>query len=186
MELSTIWRYGKTGLKTFLLSLQFFYSHLSLLSLSLIPALFRTYQMWNDQTPIWLEIIVELTRVVLILLMIRLMSKSSFRRLRQRSFWDNLVEICTIQVKRNWPYRFIAQIIVFVVLLFGLGNFLISLIVNQTLDPLMGMIGLQAYEYSHAHDAYLFFLKNMSVIPLAMVYILKMCGVKPIRSGPAI
>ncbi|MBT2215711.1 hypothetical protein KK120_07740 [Virgibacillus dakarensis] len=178
MVFSEVWRFGKIGLETFLSSILFFYSHLSLVLISLIPSFTRAYQMWNLQSPIWLEVIVELTRVILLLLIISIMSKSNANELRQREFWERLGKSCSIQMKKNWPYGFLAQIIVFVVFLFGLGNLLIRLIVSGSLIPIIEMSGIKSYEYATAYNAYLYFLKNMSVIPLAMVYILKMCGVK--------
>jgi len=41
----------------------------------------------------------------------------------------------------------------------------------------MPVLGISTYEYVSAYAALLFFLKNMSVIPLSMAYIAKMLGV---------
>ncbi|MBW8347899.1 hypothetical protein K0H71_00390 [Bacillus sp. IITD106] len=179
MVLSDIWRFGKLGLETFLSSLLFFYSYLSLLLISLIPSLIRAYQMFNVQTPVWSEVVVGLTRIFLILLMISILSKNHVIKLGKKEFWDRLAKSCSVQMKKNWPYGFISQIIVFIAILFGLGNLLIELIVRSSLIPIMEILGFKSYDNTAAHNAYLFFLKNMSVIPLAIVFILKMCGVKP-------
>ncbi|MDY0404493.1 hypothetical protein P5G51_002885 [Virgibacillus sp. 179-BFC.A HS] len=179
MVLSEIWRFCKLGLETFLSSLLFFYSHLSLLLISLIPSVIRAYQMFNSQTPVWSEVVVGLTRIFLILLMISILTKNHVIKLGKKGFWDRLVKSCSVQMKKNWPYGFMSQFIVFIAILFGLGNLLIALIVRSSLIPVIEILGFKSYDYTAAHNAYLFFLKNMSVIPLAIVFILKMCGVKP-------
>lgn len=63
--------WGKMAWRTLTSSLTFFYGHLSLVALSLVPSSFRAYQMWHHlDTPFWMEAAVELTRVVLFLMMI--------------------------------------------------------------------------------------------------------------------
>ncbi|RIW31619.1 hypothetical protein D3H55_15105 [Bacillus salacetis] len=178
MRNTEFWNFGKFGLKTFLLSILFFYGHLSLIVTSLIPSLIRAYQMWNPQAPLGLEIIVEFTRVVLLLMMISILSKVSARKLLKRDFWKNIVRKYSHRMKKNWPYVFAAQIIVFFLFVYGLGNFLIYFIVNVSIFPLMGMLDLNSNDYSAAYNAYVYFLKNMSVIPLTIVFILKMGGIK--------
>ncbi|MEI3613134.1 hypothetical protein [Pseudogracilibacillus sp. SO30301A] len=179
MKSSEILQFGKSGLKTLLASIVFFYSHLSLILIALIPSLIRAFQMLNDQSPIWLEVIVELTRLLLILVMICMMSKQSIKNIGDKEYWNRLGKQCSLHFKRNWPYHFTAQIIVFIVLLFGLGNLLIKIIVSGSLTPMIEILGFKSFGYKESYNAYLFFLKNMTVIPLAIVFILKMCGIKP-------
>jgi len=178
MRISEALQFGKSGLQTLQTSILFFYSHLSLLMIALIPSFIRAFQMWSHQSPIWLEIIVELTRVFLVLVMICIISKQSIKNIRDKEFWDGLGKQCSLHVKKNWPYHFTAQVIVFIVLLFGLGNLLIKLIVSASIIPIIEILGIKSYEFTAAYDAYLFFLKNMTVIPLAMVFVIKMCGIR--------
>ncbi|PWA08416.1 hypothetical protein DCC39_14820 [Pueribacillus theae] len=180
MGVSHILHLGKSGLETLLSSIIFFYSHFSLLLVALIPSFIRAYQMWNHlQTPILFEVLVELTRVILFILMFCLMSKSNVKGLKQREFWNGLGQSCALHMKKNWPSVFIAQIIVFIVILYGLGNLLLSTIVTGALIPITDMLNFKSFEHTAAYNAYLYFLKNMSVIPLALVYTLKMFGVRP-------
>src|SRR5699024_608046 len=179
MRTSEVLQFGRSGLNTLLASIIFFYSHLTLISIAFIPSFIRAFQMWSHPSSIWLEIIVVLTRVLLVLMMISMMAEQSIKSIRYKKFWDSLGKQCSLHVKKNWPYRFTAQIIVFIVLLFGLGNLLITCIVGGSLIPIIEILDVKSFEYSAAYDAYLFFLKNMTVIPLAIIFILKMCGVKP-------
>lgn len=181
MRISEVLRFGKIGLVTFQSSVLFFYSHLSLLFISLVPALSRAFQMWMPESPIWLELIVGLTRVFLFLLMISIMTKSSFSELKKRKFWNKLIHSCSTYFNKNWPYGFISQIIVFIVLLYGLGN-LIIILISGLLTPVIELLGIKPYDPTATYDACVYFLKNMSVIPIALVYVLKMCGVKPTKN----
>ncbi|ARA98188.1 MULTISPECIES: hypothetical protein [Geobacillus] len=178
MRISDVLKYGKIGLETFGASILFFYSHLSLLLISLVPSLSRAFQMLMDESPIWLEVIVTLTRVFLFLMMISLMSKSNLNELKEKQFWDKLMQSCSTYFNKNWPYGFISQMIVFIVLLTGLGNLLIILI-SGLFTSTLEWLDIKPAEPTAAYDACVYFLKNMSVIPLALVYVLKMCGVKP-------
>lgn len=177
MKTNRVWAASKVGLETLLLSIQFFYGHLTLIIISLVPSLIRAFQMWNIDTSIWLEVIVELIRVALFLLMISLMTKNSIGVLRKKSFWLELSNRCSIQFKKTWPYVFVAQIIVFIVFLYGVGNLLIILI-SEIFIPSIGMLGVHPPNPTAAYNSCVYFLKNMSIIPIAFVFILKMCGVK--------
>lgn len=179
MTYSGFLRIGKYGIVTFLLSTRFFFSHLSLLLVAFIPALLRAYQMLKPETTIWLEIIVELTRVIMILLMICLLSKTNVTDLRRMPFWNGLWKLFLLHMKNNWPYGIVAQIIVFLALVYGMGNLLIS-IVSGSFVPTLVTFGLDPYGHIAVHNACLFFLKNMTVIPLTMVYFLLMCGINPV------
>ncbi|MFD0868019.1 hypothetical protein [Paenibacillus residui] len=182
MGFSDLMRYGKYGLHTLFSSVLFFYRHLSLLILALIPSCIRAYQMWNQlQVPMVFEILVELTRIVLFLLMLCLMTTGNLTSLWRKRFWQRLGDSCSLHLKKNWPCFFLAQIVIFLVFLYGLGNLAIIVIENLSLTPILDILDINSVEHSaqSAYNAYLFFLKNMSVIPLAMVYILIMLGVGP-------
>lgn len=171
------------GVNTFLSSVVFFYSHATLVLISLIPSLFRSFQMWHSlDTPVWMEIVVELTRIVLFLLIIVRLSEIKVHELFQKETWNRLGNIRSIRMEQNWPHIFIAQLIVFIVILYGLMNLLIHLVVNISLSTLTDSFDIQK-KYEAVYNTCLFFLKNMSVIPLSMVYILKMCGIGPIGNS---
>ena len=171
---------GIAGIQTFMSSIAFFYRHPSLILLSLVPSSLRFYQMWNHlQTPAWMEVAVLAARLLLFLLMIALMLNRPLREFSRKDFWSEFGERCSVQFNRDWPGVFIAQLAVFIVLLYGLMNLLLQWATRLLLDPVIQLPGLQTEDRSAAHDALLFFLKNMSVIPLSMVYVLHMAGLRP-------
>lgn len=181
MNFSSLWRYGKYGMDTLLSSICFFYSHVTLLLISLIPSCIRAFQMWNHlQVPILFEVIVESARIILFLFMICLMSKAKIKSLLEKDFWQRLRDSCSMHLQKNWPLVFIAQIVIFVLFLYGLGNLMINTIVNSSLSTILDMLKINSVEHAadSAHNAYLYFLKNMSIIPISLVYMLNMFGVK--------
>lgn len=171
-----LWIRAGTGL--FLWTFAFFYGHLSLVIISLIPSTFRVLQRlqaWH--APIWMEICVEATRVVLFLLIIALMEKINVRRLFQKSYWIEFHARYTAHMKHNWPEIFIVQLIAFVVLMYVLMNGLISLIVNEyTVNAFMKITSIKHYDEKTIAECIIFFLKNMSIIPMSIVYIVRMLG----------
>jgi len=180
MGFSDLLRYGKYGLHTLFSSILFFYRHFSLLIFALIPSCIRAYQMWNQlQVPMLFEVLVELTRIVLFLLMVCLMATEKLTSLWHKNFWQRLSHSCSLHLKKNWPHFFLAQIVIFLVFLYGLGNLAIVVIVNLSLTPILDILEINSVEHftESAHNAYVFFLKNMSIIPLAIVYMLTMLGV---------
>jgi len=132
------WREWFTeGAGLFLWTAAFFYTHAGFVVLSLVPASFRAVQMWRElNTPMWMEIVVELSRVVLL-----------------------------------------AQIAGFLLLVYGLMNGLIAVIVNEgTVRMAAEMAGFGHDKREAASNAVVYFLKNMSVIPMTMVYLARMIG----------
>lgn len=173
-------RFVKIGLETFLTSLYFFYSHGSLVLLSLIPSLTRAIQMWYSETPLWSEAIVGTTRVFLFLFIVTALTRSSLHQLKDNAFWNKLLQSCSRHFEINWPHGVISQIIAFIILLYGIGNGLIILASTLFISA-MDTLGVNLADTAAAKDACIYFLKNMSVIPLAIVFILKMLGVKPVK-----
>jgi hypothetical protein len=181
MSFSSLWHYGKHGMDTLLSSISFFYSHATFLLISLIPSCIRAYQMWNRmQVPVLFEIIVELARVFLFLFMICLMSKAKIKSLLEKDFWQRLRDSCSTHLQKNWPNVFIAQIVIFVLFLYGLGNFVLNTIVNISLPAIFDMLKINTADHAadSARSACVFFLKNMSIIPISLVFMLNMFGVK--------
>lgn len=177
-----IFLWSKTGMSTFTSTVIFFYGKLPLVLISIIPSSLRSYQMLHHlDTPVWMEIFVGLTRVLLFMLIIAWLSKNNAKELFRKEFWDRLGEVASIEMKGNWPHIFVAQLIVFFIFLYGLMNLLIQLIAGISLVPLIGLLDIQDYEQETLRNSLIFFLKNMSVIPLSMVYVLKMCGVREVR-----
>jgi hypothetical protein len=179
MTFGQLTRSGLAGIRLFFWTWKFFYSHPSLVLLSLIPSTFRLIQMWNDlQTPLWMEIAVESARVVLFFLILSLMAKTEFRRVFRKQFWDGLGKRAGAHLERNWPHVFLAQIVVFVVLMFCLMNVVIEFVLGLgTVPRIMSLLGIESYDDESAYNALLFFIKNMTNIPMSMVYIMRMCGV---------
>jgi hypothetical protein len=170
----------KQGLKTLFSSITFFYSHLILVVLSLIPSTFRAIQMWHElNTPVILEIIVECTRVILFILMISLLSQLHLKELFNKPVLNTLMAQWSQRLKANWPHTTLAQIAVFIIVLYFLANLLISTIVNITIEPLMALLKISSENLGQAEEAYRFFFKNMTIIPLAMVFTLKIFGAGP-------
>jgi hypothetical protein len=167
-----------SGVRLFFWSIGFFYRHLSLVLLSLIPSTFRFIQMWNGlNTPLWMEIAVESTRVALFLLILALMHRSGFRDVFDSKLWQRWQRSLKRELERNWPVTFLAQIAVFIIGLYVLMNTTLEWLLNPTfMKVYMALLGMKAYDYDQVYTAALFFLKNMSVIPLSMVYILRMLG----------
>lgn len=179
MTFGQLKKWSGDGIGLFFWTWMFFYRHLSLVALSLIPSTFRLMQMWSSlQTPMWMELVVASTRVLLFLLMLSLMAGTDLRALFRQDFWDSCGKRIARHLERSWPHPIIAQIVVFVVLMYGLMNLLIEFVLNLGAVPwTMSLLGIESYEHEAAYNAILFFIKNMSIIPLSMVYILRMCGV---------
>ncbi|WP_251283885.1 hypothetical protein [Cytobacillus sp. AMY 15.2] len=133
--------------------------------------------MWTSDTHFWLEGIVGITRAFLFLLIISIMTGANIRELQHKSFWEKLANSCSNTFNKNWPYGFIAQITAFIVLLYGLGNGII-IIISALFIPFITWMGISPQDPNAAYNACVYFLKNLSVIPLAMVYILNICGVR--------
>jgi len=166
------------ALKTFAYTILFFYSHPSLVLVSLVPSSLRAFQMSQHlATPWWMEAVVGLARVGLFLLIIVRLSKSEIRALNDKTYWERLGKKASKVLASTWPKIFIAQLIVFIVCLYGLMNLLILAIVDHSLSTVMGWFSTADNDPEAFANAYLFFLKNMSVIPLSMVHMLKMLGV---------
>lgn len=179
MTFGQLKEWGVAGIGLFFWTWKFFYSHLSFVALSLIPSTFRLIQMWNKlQTPLWMEIVVESTRVILFLLILSLMAKTGIKALFQKEFWDGCGKSVALHLERNWPHVFIAQMVVFVVVMYWFMNILIEFVLTKGTVPwTMSLLGIESYDHESAYNAILFFIKNMTIIPMSMVYILRMCGI---------
>lgn len=180
MNTTELLRYGKTGLNTLVDSITFFYRHVSLLIISLIPAGIRLYQMWNElKTPFWLEVIVEIARLFLCLVMIAYLTNANWQTMRKKRFWKQLATTCSFHLQKHWPHVFLAQIAVFFICLYAIGNLAVTMVVQLSLVPILNLLNIAATEHAleAGHNAYVFFLKNMSIIPLTIVYMLNMFGV---------
>lgn len=166
------------GIRLFFWSIQFFYRHPSLILLSLIPSTVRFIQMWNDlRTPFWMEIVVESTRVVLFFLIFALMSKSALRDVFGKEVWRRWNYSLKIELERNWPVVFLAQTAVFLIGFYWLMNSTLEWLLNPTfVNWLASIVGAASFDYDQFFTSALFFLKNISVIPLSIVYILRMLG----------
>lgn len=167
------------GIRLFFWTFAFFYRHLSLVILSLVPSLFRVMQSWNQfQTPIWMEVMVEISRVVLFFLMIAIMMNRSVKDLFQRKFWESVQKNFDITIRHHWPHVIIFQILIFIICLYWLMNSLFEFLLNKaTVQIIMSLIHIEEYDDLTARDSLLFFLKNMSIIPMSMVYLLRMFGI---------
>ena len=173
--ISKVWLSRKVGFETLRSSIQFFYSHILLIVVSLIPSIIRAIQMLNSDAPIWLDGIVWVTRCFFFLLVISVLARFRIKELRNKEVWDKISNSCSVQLKRTWPYGFSAQLIVFFIFLYGIGNLLIMLMSWLFISTLETM-GIQVADFNAIYNASLYFLKNMTVIPLTFVYILNMIG----------
>ena len=106
MKRSEVLRYSKIGMETLLTSIKFFYSHISLLCVSLIPSVIRAIQMLNPSAPFWLEGIVFITRCFLFVLIIIMMTKSKINDLRDKNFWDKLGHSALYPISKKLALRF--------------------------------------------------------------------------------
>ncbi|AGA59476.1 hypothetical protein Theco_3430 [Thermobacillus composti KWC4] len=156
----------------------FFYTHAGFVVLSLVPASFRAVQMWRElNTPMWMEIVVELSRVVLLALILARLEKLPVRLLLRKAFWNDFRTRCAAYLGRHWPHVLLAQIAGFLLLVYGLMNGLIAVIVNEgTVRMAAEMAGFGHDKREAASNAMVYFLKNMSVIPMTMVYLARMIG----------
>lgn len=172
------------GIRLFFWTFSFFYRHLPLVFLSLIPSTFRVLQSWSQfQTPIWMEVIVELSRVILFFLIIVFMMNKSIIQLFQKNLWLSIQKQIDLNMRRNWPYVTIGQMIIFILCLYGLMNLLFILLINkETVQIFMNMLHIDKYHVPTTRDSLLFFIKNMSIIPMSMVYLLRMLGIGTIKS----
>jgi len=134
--------------------------------------------MWRElNTPMWMEIVVELSRVVLLALILARLEKLPVRLLLRKAFWNDFRTRCAAYLGRNWPHVLLAQIAGFLLLVYGLMNGLIAVIVNEgTVRMAAEMAGFGHDKREAASNAMVYFLKNMSVIPMTMVYLARMIG----------
>ncbi len=167
------------GIRLFFWTFSFFYRHLSFIILSLLPSLFRVVQSWNQfQTPIWMEVFVEFSRVVLFFFIIAFMMNGSIQHLSQKEFWKSVQKHFEWNIRQNWPHVIIGQILIFIICLYGLMNLLFELLLNETtVQMIMILLQIEEYDQHLARESLLFFVKNMSIIPMSMVYILRMLGI---------
>lgn len=56
------------------------------------------------------------------------------------------------------------------------------MLLSGLFEPTLELMGIQPVDSDAAYNASVYFLKNMSVIPLAIVYILVMCGAKSTKN----
>jgi|GEM_PF-425333 hypothetical protein len=173
------WREWFTeGAGLFLWTAAFFYTHAGFIVLSLVPASFRAVQMWRElNTPMWMEIVVELSRVVLLTLILARLEKMPVRLLLRKAFWNDFRTRCAAHLGRNWPHVLIAQFAGFLLFMYGLMNELIDVIVNDwTVDAVLAIAGFGHDKREAVSNAMVYFLKNMSVISMTMVYLVRMIG----------
>jgi hypothetical protein len=69
---------------------------------------------------IWMEIAVALSRVFLFALILAKMADTNLGAVFRKVFWDSWNRSLTAQMKKNWPHAVIAQIVVFVAVLYWL------------------------------------------------------------------
>lgn len=145
----------------FLSSVTLYFSHLSLVGISLIPALGRSFQMWGA-VPGWVELVVEIPRVLLLLLMIRFLTQSN---IWQSSTWKDIWKVMKRHIPKNWQ-EIVVQLIV-ILGVFYLINTAISWIWSEKhVGMILGSLQTQ-HNIPAAVDTFIFFTKNMTVIPIA-------------------
>ena len=167
----------KPGLNTLIRCIRFFYGHPILVLIAFIPASTRFYQMWLDlNTPVWVEVLTETTRLVLFLMIVSILSKVPFKHVFYRDFWNGVGKNCTLILNKHWPAIMLSQFIVFIIVLYGLMNIFINIIVNISLGPVSESFNIEDSKTASLKNALLFFLKNISVIPLAMTYMVMVFG----------
>lgn len=172
--------WSKVGLRTMSTSMRFFYGHTTLIIISLVPSLSRAMQMLYFHHSILLELIVTVTRIALFLFIISYMTKTPLAKLTNGDFWAKLLQTSSKRFEHYWPYGTIVQLIVFVVFLFGVANGLIYIFSHLFIYTIQQMYGGNI-PLDALHNASVYFLKNMSVIPLSLVYIAMMFGVKDVH-----
>lgn len=175
MGFAEVWRFSKIGLETCFTATKFFYSHFSLLFVSFISASIRAFQMLYEDAPFSLEGVVVLARCFLFILIISKLTGVKINKLKNKDLWDKLGKTWAVQFNKNWPYGFLSQIIVFLALLFGLGNLIITLL-SRLFVTTLEFMDFPINDLDGAYHASVYFLKNMSVIPLTIVYMLYVCG----------
>ncbi|WP_228409487.1 hypothetical protein [Radiobacillus deserti] len=131
----------------------------------------------NLDTPLILELVVESTRIIMFVLMVPLLEKREYAVIKQKTFWDELLASASLKLKNNFPHIFIAQLVIYILILAVLGNVLIRILVNSSFLYIIELFSLDGYAESAVYHAYLYFLKNISIIPLTMVFVLKVIGV---------
>lgn len=137
--------------------------------------------MWHEmRTPAILEAIVEAVRILLFCCMISFMVKVPLGQLFQKHVWETIGTACSLHLKNSWPNRFLAEIAIFVLFLYGLGNGLLAAIAHLAQPVVLNLLDIPETEQAAkaVYNACLYFLKNMSVIPLTPVYMLFMLGIK--------
>jgi hypothetical protein len=67
--------------------------------------------MWRElDAPGWMEVVVELSRVVLLALIVAHLEKTPIRRLLHKSFLVEIRKRCAAYLKRSWLHPLAAQI----------------------------------------------------------------------------
>lgn len=169
---------AREGARLIFGAFSFFYRHPVLVVLSLIPSTFRVVQRVQDfDAAFWMEAVVEGTRVLLFVLIIARLERVGVLRLTQKEFWAGYNLRFTSCMSRNWPRVTIAQIVAFIVIMYALMNMLLQWIVNEhTVAAVEDLIGARWGDRTVIVESVMFFLKNMSIIPLSIVCVARMCG----------
>jgi len=156
----------------------FYFFHLVLIAISIIPSAIRVAQMLNRRylTSPALEAIAGLSRVVLVFAIIsvgaHVSSEALFSGQALTVLWYNAFMFAT----EHWE-AIIVQVILFS-LLFGLLNLLIRRAVTRMAATayVQRRIG-ESGDTSAIQDAVLFLIKNAVIIPVSLVYMLRVLRV---------
>jgi len=159
-------------------SIGFYFSQLLLITISIVPSAIRVAQMLNKRylTAPALETIAGLSRVVLVFAIIGVGAQVSTEALFSGEALAVLLYSAFMFATEHWEEILVQS--VFFGLLFGLLNLLITFAIKRVaashqVERLVGADG----DVSALGEATRFVIKNAIVIPISLVYLLRMLRV---------
>lgn len=143
----------------------FYFSHITLIVLAIIPSVIRGYQMYTGYTPETLETILWIIRIALFVSIIRIGWKE-----REKIRFSELTVPSVVEmiVTALWQYVWFQYAIIPGI------KWATELIGSETaMDSVVHLFGIASADVSALAKSVLFVLKNIFVIPMYLMFLLR-------------
>jgi hypothetical protein len=158
-------------------SAAFYFTHFILIAISIVPAAIRAVQMLHNKylSSNALEAVAGIARLVLIFAIIGVGVKAGLAGVLSGQALTESIYQSFRYARVNWP-SIILQVLLFA-LLFGLINLLIAYVVKRVSTAKLSQSPeAGSSRKTSVGNAVLFVIKNTLVIPIGMIYLLRVVG----------
>ena len=165
-----------SGISLFGWSAAFYVSHLSLVLLSTLPAAVRTYQIYHGNTPFALEVLVEMLRLVLVAAMIYCGSGRSGPLIAAetwRTIWKSAFARTAEIAKEQWVKAAVKYAVV-IALMLVFNKCVDFVFTANNARAVMDGLSIGGLDAAPAAQAGKYFVKNIFVIPVTLVSVLRL------------